>query len=83
VSILLSQQKKDFHRFEANIKWFQDNYKMLKKEYAGEYVAIDEKKVLMHDKDARTLIKALREQYKDIGPIVIEFVTKEKMELIL
>ena len=83
MSILLSRQKQDFHRFETNTKWFQDNYEKLKKEYAGEYVAVDEGKVLMHDKDARALIKALKQKYKNLEPIVIEFVTKEKMELIL
>jgi hypothetical protein len=65
------------------MKWFQANYTKLKKEYAGEYVAVDSGKVLMHGKDARLLIRSLREQRKDIRPIVVEFVSKQKMELIL
>jgi len=65
------------------MKWFQDNYDKLKKEYGDEYVAVDNGNVLMHDKDARSLIKTLKKQYKDIGAIVIEFVSKEKMDLIL
>jgi hypothetical protein len=39
--------------------------------------------VVMHDKDARTLINKLRQKYEDIGVFVVEFVSKEKVELIL
>jgi hypothetical protein len=83
MSVLVAQQKQEFRRFENNMKWFHDNYAKLKKEYAGEYVAVDAGKVLMHGNDARLLIKTLKEKHKDIRPIVIEFVSKRKMELIL
>lgn len=83
MSVLLAQQKEEFRRFETNMKWFQDNYKKLKKEYAGEYVAVDCGKVVMHDKNARTLIKALKEKHEDVRPMVIEYVSKQRMELIL
>ena len=65
--VLLSQQKREFHRFEANMKWFQDNYDSLRKEYPGKYVAVDNGKVQMHDKDARVLIKKLKDECKDTG----------------
>jgi len=81
--ILVSQQKKEFRKFENNMKWFQDNYEKLRELHAGEYVAINNSEVVMHNKDVRTLITQLREQYKDIGAFVIEFVSKEKYELIL
>jgi hypothetical protein len=81
--VLVSKQKAEFERFERNMKWFHDNYEKLKAEYAGEYVAIDEGRVVGHDRDARVLIKRLRERHEDIGAFVIEFVSKEKMELIL
>jgi uncharacterized protein involved in tellurium resistance len=83
VSVLLAHQKDEFHRFETNMKWFQDNYKKLKKEYAGEYVAVDCGKVLMHNKNARTLIEALKEKYKDVRPMVVEYISRQRMELIL
>ena len=81
--ILVSKQKKEFSRFEKNMKWFQKNYEKLRELYSGEYVAVDNNEVLMHNEDARTLINLLREKYEDIGAFVIEFVSKEKFELIL
>jgi len=81
--VLVSKQKAEFQKFDKNMKWFQDNYEKLKEEYAGKYVSVSEGKVILCDKDARVLIKKLREQYGDIGAFVIEFVSKHKMELIL
>jgi hypothetical protein len=49
------------------MKWFQDNYDSLRKEYPGKYVAVDNGKVQMHDKDARVLIKKLKDECKDTG----------------
>ena len=83
MSILLSRQKKDFKAFEKNMKWFQDNYEKLREQFSGEYVAVNNGQVVMHDKDARTLISRLRQQCEDVGVFVVEFVSKEKVELIL
>jgi len=83
MSILLSRQKKDFKAFEKNMKWFQDNYEKLREQFSGEYVAVNNGQVVMHDKDARTLISRLRQQCEDVGVFVVEFVSKEKIELIL
>ena len=65
------------------MKWFQKNYEKLRERYAGQYVAVNESKVVMHDENAKALIKKLRDRYRDIGPFVVEFVSKEKIELIL
>lgn len=81
--VLLSQQKKELQKFDKNMKWFQHNYEKLRKSYAGEYVAVNNEEVVMHNKDVRILIARLRKQYKNIGAFVIEFVSKKKYELIL
>jgi hypothetical protein len=83
MSILLGRQRKDFKAFEKNMKWFQDNYEKLREQFSGEYVAVNNSQVVMHDKDARTLISRLRQQCEDVGVFVVEFVSKEKVELIL
>ena len=83
MSVLIGQQKKEFRTFEKNMKWFQDNYEKLREQFSGEYVAVNNSQVVMHDKDARTLINKLRQQCEDIGVFVVEFVSKEKVELIL
>lgn len=81
--VLVGKQKAELQAFERNMKWFQENYEKLKEGYAGEYVAVNNGKVVSHNRDARVLIKALYEQYGDIGAFVVEFVSKSKMELIL
>jgi len=81
--VLLRQHKIELRKFDKNMKWFQDNYERLRESHADEYVAVNNEEVVMHNKDVRILIKELRNQYEDIGAFVIEFVTKEKYELIL
>lgn len=83
MSILIERQKEEFRAFEKNMKWFQDNYEKLREQYAGQYVAINKGKVVMHGENAKALIEKLREEYGDIGAFVVEFVSKEKIELIL
>jgi len=83
MSVLVTEQKKEFERFEKNMKWFQDNYEKLRESYAGQYVAVNDNNVVMHGENAKALIKKLREKYGNIGAFVIEFVSKEKIELIL
>jgi hypothetical protein len=80
---LMNKHKEEFRNFEKNLKWFQDNYEKLRELYAGEYVAVNNENVVVHGKDARVLIKKLRESHTDIGAFVVEFVSKDKMELIL
>jgi Ribonuclease G/E len=81
--ILLKEQKEEFKRFQKNLQWFQESYEDLRSQYAGEYVVVDDNKVVLHGKNARDLIEELRKTHADIGAFVIEFVSKEKMELIL
>lgn len=83
MSVLVTEQKKEFERFEKNMKWFQDNYEKLRESHAGQYVAVNDNNVVMHGENAKALIKKLREKYGNIGAFVIEFVSKEKIELIL
>lgn len=83
VPVLIDKQKKEFQKFEKNMKWFQNNYEKLRDQYAGEYVAVNDGKVVLHDENARALITKLRKKHEDLGAFVIEFVSKEKIELIL
>ena len=81
--VLIKSQKEELKKFEENLKWFQDNYDDLKKKFAGEYVVVNDGKVVLHGKDAKELIEKLRAKYGDIGSFVIEYVSKEKIELML
>jgi hypothetical protein len=79
----MSAQKKEFREFEKNMKWFQKNYERLRELYSGQYVAVKDDAVVKANEDVRVLIKELREEHKDIGAFVVEYVSKEKIELIL
>jgi len=83
MSVLKTEYKKEFQTFVKNMRWFQSNYEKLRRLYAGQYVAVNDGKVVTHGDDARALIEKLRGEYGDIGAFVIEFVSKEKIELIL
>jgi hypothetical protein len=79
----MSAQKKEFREFEKNMKWFQKNYERLRELYSGQYVAVKDDAVVKANEDVRVLIKELREEHKDLGAFVVEYVSKEKIELIL
>ncbi|MHC3129733.1 MAG: hypothetical protein IBV52_06625 [Candidatus Bathyarchaeota archaeon] len=81
--VLLNRQKQEFQKFEKNMKWFHKNYDRLRGQYAGEYVAVNEERVVMHNRDAETMIRQLQERFGDVGAFVIEFVTNGKFDLIL
>jgi len=83
MSVLMSAQKKEFREFEKNMKWFQKNYERLRELYSGQYVAVKDDAVVKANEDVRVLIKELREEHKDLGAFVVEYVSKEKIELIL
>ena len=43
-------------KFNENFKWFTDNYNDLYTKYKGEYIAINDSKVIDHDVDYERLI---------------------------
>lgn len=83
MSVLLSHHKEELKKFDRNVRWFQENYKELKKKYPGEYVAVYNEQVIMHDTDVKAIIDELKKRFEDIGTIVIEYISDEKYELIL
>ena len=70
----------DKHR--ENHKWFDENYSMLVESYNNEHVAIYEQKVVDHDADLDALIARIKKSYP-IEQVFIQYVTKEKITLIL
>ena len=61
------QQQEDadkLEKFNRNFQWFRDNYKDLYKKYKGEYVAINDSKVIDHDVDyERLIINRLKQRF--------------------
>lgn len=70
-------------RFDESVKWFEENYNSLKKKYDGNYVAVDDRKVVGYNTDLRKLVKNLKHEGIDPRNTLIEYVTNKKVELIL
>lgn len=67
-----------------NKLWLSERMDRLRKEYPDEYVAVDQGKIVGHDKNLAKLMKRLRRQFgKHIDHIAIDFVSAKKIELIL
>ena len=75
--------KRKYSIFISNFEYFHDQYEKLKEEFPDEYVAINEKRVVDHDKDLKALIVRLRDKWPDLGAFVIEYVSTAKVQLIL
>ena len=71
-----------FEEHEQNWTWFKDNYSELLKRFDGEYVAIFGRRVVDHDKDLDKLVGRVEAKYP-IEKVLVEFVTSEKLELVL
>jgi hypothetical protein len=75
---------KKLRQFNEDLRWFQDNYRDLKKMFKGEYVAVVHSKVIDHDKDLHQVLKRLRERKGlDTSSMVIEFVNPEHKVFVL
>ncbi|MFQ5884690.1 MAG: DUF5678 domain-containing protein [Thermoplasmata archaeon] len=65
-----------------NHKWFEKHYEELVKKYDGEHVAVHQQQVIDHDRDLRTLLKRVRNEFPS-EEVFVHYVTTEKIELIL
>lgn len=71
-------------RFEEDSKWLDEHYDELNQEYEKEWVAVFNKEVVDHDKNLDRLLGRLEGNYpEEFREMVIEFITKEKLEMIL
>lgn len=71
-----------FDENEKNWSWFMEHYEELVEKFDGEFVAIYQQKVVDHDKNLRSLMKRIRKKYP-LSRVLVEFVSKEKLALIL
>ena len=71
-----------FEEHEQNRAWFEKNYQELLTMFDGEYVAIYKREAVDHDKDLDELMKRVEAKYP-IENVLVEYVTREKLELVL
>jgi hypothetical protein len=71
-------------KLEQNDKWLNENYDKLKADYNHQWVAILNKSVIAHNADLKQLVKTLKRHYPNsYNQIAVEYVTSEKLDLIL
>jgi len=71
-----------FDEQELNWEWFKKNYSRFVSRFNGEYVAVFERRVVGHDADLGRLVKRVRGKFP-FDRVLVEFVSKEKVVLVL
>jgi C-terminal processing protease CtpA/Prc len=70
------QQEEDIDKlkkFNKNFQWFRDHYNDLYAKYKGQYVAINDSKVIDHDTDYEQLItNRLKQRFGDLSTFFID-----------
>lgn len=78
-----AQILKNLHNFNKDSDWISDNLDELRKEYADQYIAVRDSKVIDHDAELHKLLQRLREKNIDPGEIPVDFISKEPKRLII
>jgi hypothetical protein len=71
-----------FEEQELNRKWFEKNRDVLIKEYDGKFIAIYKQEIIDSDEDVGKLMERVEKNYPP-EKISVEYVSKEKLQLIL
>ena len=66
--------------FRQNGEHYIKHFSQMKSQYAGEFIAILDSKVILNYKNARTLLSMIREQYSEtaFSKIYITYIPTEK-----
>ena len=71
-----------FREHELNREWFERNREKLIEKYDGKFVAIYEQAVIGFDEDVGNLMEKVEKKYP-ADKVSVEYVSKEKLQLIL
>jgi len=80
--IPLSEVLALFKEHELNREWFEGNREKLVEKYDGKFIAIYERDVVDFDEDVGRLMKRVEKKYSP-DRVSVEYVSKEKLQLIL
>lgn len=70
-------------KFSEDVDWISKEQAMLRKKFAGKYIAVAGYRVVDSDSKLETLLRKLKERGEDPGQIAIEFISLEPPRLIL
>lgn len=81
--VLYQKELEELKKFNNDLRWFQDNYEDLKRQFRGEYVAVEDAQIIDHDKDYHLLLKRLKKTHSDLRNLVIEYINEQKKVFVL
>ncbi len=74
----------ELRRFEEDMSWAGARYEELAKQYPEQYVAVDNKRVVDHDRDLPKLVSRMKTNYGERATrIAVQYVSAKEDELIL
>lgn len=68
-----------FETFRANMKWLEENYDMLKKEFSERWVIIYNKKIVQTASTFEELMEVLRKY--DVNQVLVEYIRSERIAM--
>jgi hypothetical protein len=71
-----------FNEWTENHAWFRTNYVRLGRKFDRQNVAVYHRRVVDHDRSLAKLLNRIRNNYPE-DRVVIEYVTRNKRELVL
>jgi hypothetical protein len=78
------EYKEKFKKYDEDWVWLAKNFDTLKYEYPNEWVAAFHKEIFDHDENLDVLMKRLEEKFHDdLRLVAVEYVSPEKIEMIL
>jgi hypothetical protein len=78
-SLMSNQFSKELRAFAEDHKWVKDNLASLLDKYAGQWIAVKNRRIIASDVD----LMLLREKLADSANTCVEFVTREPLEMLL
>jgi hypothetical protein len=78
-SLMSNQFSKELRAFAEDHKWISDHLESLLNEYAEQWIAVKNRRVIASDVD----LMLLREKLADSANTCVEFVTREPLEMLL
>lgn len=63
-------------QMEKSDRVVRNSYKSLQKKYPNEYIALDSGKVIVHNRNLKTLIAQIQKKNIDIRCLLVQYITK-------
>jgi len=69
-------------KMDSNHRMIRERFDVLQEKYANEFVAIENGRVLDHDRDMRILVKRLEMKRGDLTLVLVEFIPEKGTQIL-